>query len=221
MTFLEICVKLKNEAGVSGTLSTVTGNTGELDRVVEWAKDAWTDLQNSKSGKWRFLWTAYTKSITSGTGDYDYNADSIKSFDKDTFGVYLTADGATTKRRLPYMEYKNFQNRYLDLTTTGYPSVVTLLPDNTTFRVYPTPDDTYTFSCDAFTLPIELAVDADVPAMADGHKLIVYKALLDYAGYEEAGSVLQYAKLRVDELYNNMIWKYLVDEEETMVVRPR
>ena len=221
MTFLEIVLALAKKAGIpSDTITDVATETGEADRVVDWVRDVWSDIQTLQNGEWKFLHSEYTKSTVASTQDYEFlTADSIQSFDLDSFYYYLTADGSNTRRKLRYVEYKDFKNQYTDFTTENTPSAITVTPTNS-LRLYPIPDAVYTIEADAFSVPQQLAVNADVPIVPSNfHMMIVWKALIDYAGYEEAGAIFSHAAMRFDELYNQLLWQQKY-EREMMVVRP-
>ena len=53
-TYLEICKRVRQEAGIAGTgPASVLNQTGEYKRVVDWVASAWEDLQNKRSD---WLW---------------------------------------------------------------------------------------------------------------------------------------------------------------------
>ena len=56
--------------------------------------------------------------------------------------------------------------------------------------------------------------------MDDYHMVIVYRALMDYAGYEEVDRVYQFANGEYEKIYKQMRW-LVIDELENMVVRPQ
>ena len=52
-TYLQLCQKLRQECEVGGTgPSAVTGQTGELARLVTWIADAYTELQQEYDWLW-------------------------------------------------------------------------------------------------------------------------------------------------------------------------
>jgi len=221
MTFLELCVRVRSLAGISGTgPTTVVSQAGEYERLVNWVADAWTKIQQEKQGQWKFLQSDFSKAMVGSTQDYEfYTADGVKSFDKKSFFIYVTADGVNTKTRLVYMEYKKFRAKFTDVSSEGKPTHVCITPSNK-LRFYPVPDaSTYTVLADAYDKPVTLAVDADTPAMPDDfHLAIVYRAVMDYGGYEETDKAYAHAKAEYDKIYNQMRW-LLPDEVEDKVVR--
>ena len=81
------------------------------------------------------------------------------------------------------------------------PIEITIDPQKA-LRVGPMPVTGYTVLGDYFLAPAYFTADDDVPALPPRfHMMIVWKALLDYAGYEESNPVVLRAqrKLRVFE----------------------
>ena len=165
MTFLDLCKRLRSLAGIAGSgPNAVTGQTGEYERVVNWVADAWVKIQQEAKGKWKFLRTAFTKDTVASTQEYEfYAADGVKSFDNDSFFIYLKADGANTRTRLYYVDYKIFRNRFLDTSVEGNPTHVCVTPDNK-LRLYPVPDDVYTITADAYAKPVTMTADTSRPS---------------------------------------------------------
>jgi len=222
MTFLELCNKVRSLGAMQGTGPlTVVNQTGEYNRVVDWVIDAWTQIQLEFDGKWRFLKSDFSKNTIIDTQNYEfYTADGVVNFDNDSFKLYLPSEGIDTKVPLRYVGYKKFRDTYLDNSDSGKPYIITVTPDYN-LRVYPKPDNVYTILADSYDQPVMLSADSDEPAIHVGyHMIIVYRALMMYAGYEEATSVYNYASGEHDKLYNRMIWDQL-DEAENMVVRPQ
>lgn len=295
MTYLQLVTALARKAAIPTTgLSDVTAvTTKDHINAVDWIKDAWTDIQNFKSGKWKFMLSEYTRetrddstldaaaavdngdgtvniTITGhdfeggdlvyleGTTNYDgtwtahantttdtlvitttyvaetfagtevagvrdfefYTTDSVKSFDEDSFWYYLKTDGRSEARKLYYKEYRDFEDEFKDIDTPGEPSYITITPDKK-LRVYPIPDDVYVLTAKAFNVPQTLAANTDTPTGLpdEFHMVIMWKALMDYGGFEEAGSVFQHANIRYEELFNQLTWQQIY-EQEFMVVRP-
>lgn len=222
MTFLQLCVRLRSLSGITGTgPSAVTGQTGEYERVVNWIIDAWTKIQQEKKGKWKFLRSDFSKNTIASTQDYEfYTADGVKSFDDDSFYIYLPADGVNTKTKLVYLDYKIFRDKFVDVSSEGKPTHICITPDRK-LRTYPVSDVVYTILADAYDKPVTLAANGDTPAIEDDfHMTIVYRAIMDYGGYEEADKAYQHAEREYTKMFDEMRWM-VTDELEDMVVRPQ
>ena len=69
--------------------------------------------------------------------------------------------------------------------------------------VWPIPSDVYTVDGEYFKLPQTLINDTDYPVFPDNHMVIVYNALIRYAGWVEGSSRYSTAKAE----YNRLIRK--------------
>ena len=153
--------------------------------------------------------------------DYDFRgASSIKSFDLDSLYYYLKTDGSFEDKSLSYVEYKEFQRKNRDYSVSNAPSSITITPSDR-LRVYPAPDAAYAITGDAFKVPQVLTNDTDVPLMpSEYHMAIVWKALVDYAGFEESSPVITFASAKWEDFYNKLLWQQKYESEQ-YVVRPQ
>jgi hypothetical protein len=94
--FLELCQDLAQEAGISdGTMPTsVTSQTGEMKRVVDWIARAYRWVQR-KHSNWNFLRNDFSFNTVAGTSNYLYTSASAEHqrWKLETFRCYLTAPG--------------------------------------------------------------------------------------------------------------------------------
>ncbi len=168
--------------------------------------------------------TTYVSETFAGTErafvrDYEFRtANAIKSFDEGSLMFYRKSDGANESQPLFFLDYEEFKKKSVDYSSPDQPAYITITPSDK-LRCHPAPDAVYTIEADAFIIPETLSVDSDVPLLpSEFHMLIVWKALIDYAGFEEAAPVLTYAKARHDELYSDLLWQQKFDNKQ-MVVR--
>lgn len=201
-TYLQLCKDLRREAGLSGTgPAAVTSQVGMDDKIVNWVKNAWTDIQGFHPN-WRFHWKDDgVINCVVNQRDYDPVAlgfdfriierESVKSY-KDT---------NATERWVDYVEYDDFRRIYMyGANKYGQPIAYTITPDNK-IRFYPTPNDTFTVTFEYYRNPQELASNTDVPLMpSQYHIMIVYHALIHYAAHDEAQVVYQDALLHYNRL---------------------
>ena len=68
-TYLELCQQLIEDAGISGTMSTVVNQTGEFKRVTNWIKRATTEIEQ-KFFNWNFLHRFYSFPTVASQQDY-------------------------------------------------------------------------------------------------------------------------------------------------------
>ena len=70
LNFLQLCQKLRQEAGISGSGPLTTVNqTGELYRVVDWVQQSYNDIQE-KHDDWNFLRFTFNLPLTIGQSVY-------------------------------------------------------------------------------------------------------------------------------------------------------
>jgi hypothetical protein len=202
VNYLELCQIVRRECGVSGSgPTTVVDQTGEMRRIVEWVKNAWLEIQLTRPD-WRFLWAAGSFTTSAGVADYTQAALGVAATQFD-LGSFVLTDGDGNKRRLRYVPYTLWKATYDAATLTNdIPTLVTDLPDQSLRFTVP-PDDAYAVAFDYYREPQVLAANADEPYLPSRYQmLIVYKATMYYAGYEDAKEVLTDAILRYNPLFD-------------------
>lgn len=200
MTYLELCVLLRQEVGVAGTgPTTVTNQTGELKRLVTWIAQAWTEIQNKKNN-WRWMRSSFTLATVAADGSYAYTdctdtltVAAIARFARwypYNFRIYLTSTGVAGETRLNFCPWESFRDVWLMGTQTdGFPSDISIDPQDN-LRLGAVPDAIYTVTGDYQRGAQTLAVDADTPDMpARFHTLIMHEAAKKYAAYHSAPEV--------------------------------
>lgn len=92
MNYLDLCKRVSQEAGYSGSgPSKVTGQTGEMQRVVSWVQDAWIELQQQQK-YWRFMLSSFDVTMNQGESSVTVAAD-YKRTKKDSV-VVTRANGS-------------------------------------------------------------------------------------------------------------------------------
>jgi len=189
MTFLQLCQRLRKEAGVSGTgPSAVTGQTGEYLRLVDWITAAYEDIQNAHK-TWRFLRAEFSFSTIASTQEYTPAAVSITDlavWRRQDMRVY---DSESDEQFLHYLPWSDFRVNYKfgnNRSSEGRPSVVTVKPDNS-LALWQIPDDVYTIDGEYYKSADVMEANSDVPIFHERfHLAIVWRALMYYGGYEAA-----------------------------------
>jgi len=186
MTFLELCEALRRECSVAGDgPSTVISQTGEYLRLVEWIKRADKEIQG-KYVDWNFLWAQTTLATIASTQDYTLPAEVGKV---DVDNVYITVSSVMSQMDyLPWEDYDPTES----YGSNRDPYEFTILP-NGKLRCLPTPDDAYTITYNYWLKPAELDDtddDAESVIPSQYHDLIVYRAMMFYANYENAPEVM-------------------------------
>jgi hypothetical protein len=209
MNRLALCQRLVQEAGVSGTLSTTIGNTGSLNRCVTWIDQAWSELQtlhddwdwlrssNVLGAGMSFATVAGQASypLGSGAGTCGVLASNFTKWARDTFRNYTTTVGVTNEGHLDEIPFDSWRNTYMfgaNRNVQTRPVTVAIGPDQSVC-LGPPPNALYTVTADYFTGPTVMTLDTDLPTglPAGYHMMLVYSAMMMYAGYEDAPEVNQ------------------------------
>lgn len=196
MTFLEICQRVRSEAGISGGGPVhVVGQTGIHAKIVDWVKTAHQEIQLS-SNRWRFDWAELTTSIS--TNSYDASALGVRDWDWNS--LYVDHGSRTWLSAMDWDTYRKVSYN----AGTGIPTGVSLAPDKT-LRFYPTPFEPMTFGGEYYKVPEVLANTTDVPRMpVQYHMAIVWRALMLYCSHDENIALFQVAKINYDSILLKM-----------------
>lgn len=188
-TRLQLCQRLRQEAGMgpSGPATTLN-QVGELKRCVDWIDGAWEAIQQDHN--WSFLWERATVTIVANT---NATAGTIPS------ARYLKRTTFNGSARMAYRDWDRFDEDYpAHLIVAGTPTVWTIAPDKS-FTVNAKPTVNTDLLVQRYKNPVAMAADADEPGLPLEHRMaIVYKALLLYANFEEAGITREAARREFD-----------------------
>ena len=217
MTFLELIKRLRSEAGGSGTgPSSVINQSGESLRFVNWINSAWEDIQNAQT-EWRFMRFGFTVNTIANVDSYAYTSCTdtttsvaIANFNhwaRDSFKLYTVSLADELELiDLPYDDWRQLYRTRPQVANRPINS--TVLPDYK-IGLGPKPKGIYVLSGDYYRAAKLLAIDADTPTIPVQFQMaIVWKALMYYAAYEEAGSLYATA----DKNYTNIYGKLLKNQ---------
>lgn len=194
MTFLELCQRMRQEVGSAGHgPSTVESQSGEYARLVGWVRQAWVDIQVSRSD-WRFAWGMGSVEVVYDFREYPM-PDDFDHWDRDSLRLHDVP--------LTPIPWEVFRERYREPTGSGARHV-TLSPDGVLhLDDFPSRSGDLTF--EYWKTPQVLSANTSVPRMPEQyHMLIVYRAMRHYGLYENAPEVVQQATLSERELMNRM-----------------
>jgi len=218
MNFLQLCQRTALECGVSGTLSTVVGQQGSLQRIVNWVQQAWIEIQTSHDD-WQFMRSSVLLGegavfptidgqlfypLGEGAGEIGLAAEDFGHWDMNSFRCQTTTVGIMDETFLDNVPYDAWRNAYMygaNQTVVTRPVAIAEGPQNQ-LCLGPASDGTYTVKGDFYWAPQELVADTDVAQNLSGtfilprkfQMLIVYKAMQYYAAYESAPEVNQRAE---------------------------
>lgn len=219
MNYLQLCQRMVQKCGIAGSgPSSVLNQTGELARVVNWINEAWLSIQEERAD-WQ--WMRKSVSFTTvyqqryytpaqcGISDFARWAMDTK---ENSFRCYLTSVGTASEIFLSYLEFETFRDTYVYgamRTTYSRPVVITVAPDKS-IGLGLAPDNTgYTITGDYFSTPTQMTANTDTPEMPDRfHMLIVYRAMMYYADYEQDAFLRQTAEAE----YNRMLRRLTTEQ---------
>lgn len=225
MNFLSLAQKVVEKGGIAGTgPTTVIGQAGELKRVVGYVNEAWNDIQLARND-WRWMRGSVSFSTVANQATYTPAQCGVTDLEtwlvdsrQNTFRSYVTSDGVGSEIFLSYQPYDVWRDCFqygAIRDTRSRPMVITVTPDQS-LGFGETPDSAdYTIVGDYQKMPSELAADADVPGLpAPFHMLIVYRALVLYAQYEEN----DYLRSINERDYNRMMSRLVSNQLPEMVM---
>lgn len=216
MNLLQLVNQTRIECGVSGpALATAQSQSGESARIVAWVQQAWIDVQTSKED-WLFLREPFTFNTVADQWQYNAATDcgltDFGNWKRDSFRASTVGNNYQDEQLLNYMEWTTYRNlyRYANMRNTkARPVVVSITPEKD-LAFGSIPDQAYVIDGEYYTQPVSLTADTDSPAIpARFHMIIVYRAMMYYAGYEAAPEVLArgdfeyrrlYARMEIDQL---------------------
>lgn len=211
MTNIELCQRLRQEAGIAGSgPSTVVSQSGELERVVSWINSAYEDIQNIRA-TWRFLQESFTFSTIDGTQNYtpsDVSLSDLSAWKTDCFTLYSSE---SDEQDLTYLLWKNFKRTYIfgaNRSVSTRPTMFTVKPDNSV-SLWAIPDAVYTVTGEYYKKAQSMSANDDEPLIpSQFHMIIVWKALMLYGAYSGASDVYTHGERE----YKNYLRKLEADQ---------
>lgn len=219
MTFLELCKRVRQEAGTSGTgPASVSGQVGDLKRIVDWVSSSWEEIQTLRND-WRWMRGDFSFITSVGDGSYTAAQAGISTrfahWHTDTFKWYLNSAGVATRTPLGHLPYRVWDLAYntSGSASPGSPQAATVADDDQ-LLIGPTPDEEYVISGKYQKSPQVLTVDGDIPEMPERfHMAIVYSALMKYARYDAAAEIYGDAQINYSRIIGLLEQKYLPEIE--------
>lgn len=206
MNFIQLAQRLRLECGVSGTGPvTVLGQSGEMERLVEWVRTADYELQLEHPD---FDWMRTTVQFNTVAGQPTYTLTDIAitnhgKWKMDSFRSYETAIGTNSELFLGNIGYDQWRDQYQYnalRNVSNRPIAIAQAPDKS-LCLGPKPDKIYTVVGEYWKTPTSMVADTDTPALPERyHMAIVYRAMMDYGAYETAPEVLQRGDLKYKEM---------------------
>lgn len=216
MNLLQMAQRLHRESGRSGNgPTTLTGATKEHQRLADWLNDAWAELQERPID-----WAWMRKRLTAGTlttGRWRYVGADLGLSD---FGrwrpaspgyaplAFLPSEPAN-KRRLHWMPLDRFRAGYIDADTQAGPPLDWSIDDDGALLIGPQSDQSYSLVAEYLRATTTLTNDADEPNLpAQHHMLLVWRALVEVAKFDNAADVLARASSNFGRAENTLLAQY-------------
>lgn len=218
-TFLELVNDVARESGTvseNRELTTVTGATGRLRKIVGWTRQAWEMIQRSRND-WTFARKQFEGTLTPGQTEYDPVADlGITDFGRwlaygDSLGapsIYDLSVGRADETPLEAISFRDFAHRFLIGAPQQIRPAVYAVGGRMLHVGGPT-DKAYKIRGFYRRGVQSLSTDAEEPYIdADYHQIIVWRALMllgddDEAPFEVASSTSQY-----EQMYSQLVRDY-------------
>ena len=222
MNFLQLVQRLRQEAGLSGDGPTTTVNQTSINKqLVDWINTAYIDVL-SQHTNWSFMQESFSFETVASKREYstiDLKMDYVEKWkvdDYDSFRIYLTSSGITTEQGLQHILWPDYRQMYLygaSRIAKGFPSYFSVQPNNG-LNFYPVPDAEYTITGEHFKAPDELFGDTDVPLIpSQFHMIIVWRALMFYAGFDAANEKYTMGKNE----YTKLLMRLEIDRLPQMI----
>lgn len=194
MNFLEMCQRLRQEVGASGTgPHNVEGQDGEYARLVGWIRQSWIDVQ-MKRADWDFNWAQHEEPIQTIYTEYPLPND-FRELDPNTVRI----DGRSIDV-FNWREFRNIRERSAD----SLPIAVSISPAGS-IHLDTNPPHNTSMTFEYFRSPQVLVGNTDIPRIPDRFEMIiVYSAMLSYGYYEAAQEVIERGRLNYDQMLYQM-----------------
>lgn len=216
MNYLQLAQRLAVECGVAGGgPSSVSGQTGTYQKLVNWTNDAWLEIQGMHDA-WGWMREPFAFLTVTSTGDYAPATTTntltgslltdLRFWHRDTLRCQMASIGVQDEQWLVEWDYNTFRNTYrFNVQTDGRPVVFAVKPNGKDIMLGQVPDAVYQISGEYQAVPSSLTVDASTPEIPTHlHMVIVYKAMQFYGLYEAASEVLSKGNMEFSRLMNQL-----------------
>jgi hypothetical protein len=215
MTFLELCQRLVQKTDISGAITSVLNQRGDMKNVVNWINEAWYDIQ-MLNPNWKWMRYEFSFQAVAGRQEYpvaDTNATLFRRWHRDTIRIQRTATGASDNRGIDEVNWDDFRTQYIYGTQTpATPLEYAVRPRDSALFLGPAPDGDFTVFGEYQRMPYYLADNTQSPDMPEEyHWLIVHAARKKYAYFENAPEVLSEASSDYNRVYDTLVMEQLAD----------
>lgn len=191
MNRLDLVRRLISESGTTAlALGTTLNQRGDALNFVNWTDDAWLEIQGLQN--WPSLWEDAQVTIQAGASSA-VGALSQKRYTKDS--------GRVGGGFIEYVPWDRFRLSWPSVIPGASITAWTIRPDRSIAVNAQVSADTV-LMVERYRMPGRLTADADEPLLfAEHHMMIVWRALMLYAGFDEAGvaykrAAAEYAQMK-------------------------
>ena len=196
-TYLQLVQGLHQELGISGTSpSTVSGQTGEIARLVKYIADA-TEAVDNLHLDWNYLWGEKEWTLTTGSSGRVY---TLADLSLTGLLTYWKRDGAIYDPdtddywHLDFVEWRAWRTLYRLGTKLSEPPVAWTQRPDKAVEFNSNPSEAKLVRFEYGKARTRLAADGDIPASpAHLHRIYVLRAKVMYAEYESAPEIMETA----------------------------
>ncbi len=208
-TYLQLCQRLRREVGANGTgPSSVLGQSGEYQRIVDWIADADEEVQQEHD-TWKFMNSPFGVATIPGVNTYpaqlcDPPINDLRIWRERGMKCYDPAVGLNNQWHLSYIDPETWDSTYnTGARTPGMPQHFSY-SDANELLVGPTPDRAYTITGVYQRACTRMLVDTDQPKYpAEFHMLAVYLAMMKFGRFTGAAEVYSDG----ERLYGKMLMR--------------
>lgn len=224
MNFLQLCQRAREKCLMQGTgPSAVTGQTGEMLRLVNWVNESWLDIQKwfpeNQGRYWAWMRGAFSFTTTDGVQAYLPSAftaplTDVRFYLKRTFRVYTTADGVAQEQYMDFIDYDTFVEQWMYRTPTrSRPTGFSIDKSNNSILITAPDAVGYTVYGKYVKQASEMAANTDIPGLpADHHMLIIYRTMMKYGASKAAQEVYSEGKIE----FERTILQLVADQTEQL-----
>jgi hypothetical protein len=211
MNCLQLINRARQECGVTGPdLTAISNLSGQSLQFFNWINAAWVDIQTAHED-WQFMRQPFQFNTVPGQSRYTTAEAGVGAtfgtWKRNSFRASTVGENFGDEQLLNFMDWDTFRNlyQYANMRNTqSRPVVVTIVPgDDLAFGAIP--DQAYVIEGEYYRQPRSFALATDEPDIPNRfHLMIVYRAMMFYAGYEAASEVYQRGELEFKRLMNRL-----------------
>ena len=201
MNYLELCQKVRRECGVQGNgPTTVTNQTGILQKIVDWVADADEEIQ-SRWFDWNFLWASVSGNTTVGLATYTKPSD-LASWDPQSFYLDYTL---ATYSKLSQLNYQLWRDNYRNgVKTNARPSYFVIKPNGDIILEAP-PDDVYSLTSNGWKIATRMSANTSTTSIpARFQRVIIARAKMFFAEDQNAPEIMESSIREYNELMDKL-----------------